>query len=362
MHSGFKGVFVKLKLLILKNQNEEDHFFWIKACDEYRDRVSYQIVDITTNNWLKKITDANFDYILTRAPGNSSLFKQLYDERLYIISKVLQLPIYPTYDENLIYENKRLLSYWLKAKKIKHPNTYVFYDKKEANKFAEECKFPIVAKTNIGASGSGVKIIKSRSELKVYITRAFNGKGIRRRWWPNTTKKNLLHRAINKMKDPQKSVKYYSDKYKFSKMDNQKYFILLQEFIEFESEWRCVIIGDSYFGHRKEKLGALTSGGGGIIWDCPSEKLLNFLKKLKEDGNLVASSLDIIETSKNEFFVIEIQSFFGYIDSQNQMYRNDIPGRFIFADEKWVFEEGVFNRNNSYNLRLEHLLNEKEYF
>jgi glutathione synthase/RimK-type ligase-like ATP-grasp enzyme len=351
---------MKLKLLILKNQNNEDHLLWIKACEEFKNIVTFKVVDFTRNDWLEVIQNNNFDWILTRAPGNSSLFKQLYDERLYIISEVLNIPIYPTYDENLIYENKRLLSYWLKAKNIKHPTTFVFYDKEEAYNFAEETRFPIVAKTNIGASGSGVKIINSKHELKGYIAQAFTGKGIRRRWWPNTTKKNLLLRAVNKMKDPKESVKYYSDKYKFSKRDNQKYFILLQEFIEFDSEWRCVIVGDSYFGHKKAKLGALTSGGGGIIWDYPSEKLLNFLKTVKESCNLAASSLDVIETSTNEFYVIEIQSFFGYIDPKNQMYKDNIPGRFVYEGKKWIFEEGVFNRNNSYNLRLEQLLNKKK--
>jgi hypothetical protein len=29
------------------------------------------------------------------------------------------------------------------------------------------------------------------------------------------------------------------------------------------------------------------------------------------------------------------------------------PGRYIFQDGQWVFEEGMFNSNESYDLRLE---------
>ena len=33
------------------------------------------------------------------------------------------------------------------------------------------------------------------------------------------------------------------------------------------------------------------------------------------------------------------------------------PGRYILKNSKWIFEEGNFNKNNSYNLRLENVIN-----
>ena len=32
------------------------------------------------------------------------------------------------------------------------------------------------------------------------------------------------------------------------------------------------------------------------------------------------------------------------------------PGRYINTNDKWVFEEGMFNTNHSCDLRLEHAL------
>jgi len=347
---------MKLKLIILKNQTEDDHLDWQRACEKYKEYIEYEIIDLTDHNWLDILMNTQFDCILTKAPGNNSLFKNLYDERLYIISKILHYPIYPSYDENVIYENKKMLSYWLQAKKIKHPQTRVFYDQIEAADFVDNTKYPIVAKTNIGASGSGVKILKSSSHARGYIKKAFQGKGIKRRWGPNLRKKNYLKRIQQKLKEPLRSMNFYSNRYRSSKIDIQKHFVIFQEFIEIESEWRCVIIGDSYFGHKKKKQGKLISGGGGIIWDYPNNKILDFLMEVKEKGNLSATSIDLFETVNGDIYVNEIQCFFGFIDPDNQMYINGKPGRFKSVNGSWVFEEGIFNKNNSYDLRIEHVL------
>jgi hypothetical protein len=32
------------------------------------------------------------------------------------------------------------------------------------------------------------------------------------------------------------------------------------------------------------------------------------------------------------------------------------PGRYIWINNTWVFEEGDFNQNESYNLRVEHII------
>ena len=37
-----------------------------------------------------------------------------------------------SYEEIIIYENKKVLNYWLEAKNLEHPPTNVFYHKKEA--------------------------------------------------------------------------------------------------------------------------------------------------------------------------------------------------------------------------------------
>ena len=101
------------RLAILKNETT-DFKLWVESLEK-RDLKNYRIIDLTTHDWLNSIVEYNPDFLLTKPPGITSLFKQLYDERLYILSSRFNLKMYPSFEEVLLYENKRLLSYWLKA-------------------------------------------------------------------------------------------------------------------------------------------------------------------------------------------------------------------------------------------------------
>ena len=134
----------KYKLVILTNETEDEHILWEKACIA-NPLVDYRIVDLTTNTWLEEIDCESFDVLLAKPGGLTSPFKQLYDERIYILSKELKYEIFPSADEIFIYENKRFLSFWLKANKIPHPKTDVFYDIREAIDFVSKSKKIIVS-------------------------------------------------------------------------------------------------------------------------------------------------------------------------------------------------------------------------
>jgi glutathione synthase/RimK-type ligase-like ATP-grasp enzyme len=280
----------------------------------------------------------------------------MYDERLYILSAVLKMNIYPSLEELLIYENKRFLAYWLKANSIPHPQTWVFYHKEEARDFAKECSLPIVAKMAIGAAGSGVAIIKDRKKLEKYVDDIFSGKGVARKWGPNLRKVELSRRVMDRMKDIPGAIAYFRNKYVSSRADTQKMFAILQEYIDCDFEWRAVRIGDSYFAHKKlRSFGEMFSGTSKVSWEGPSSDLLDFVKKVCDKRNFLCQAVDIFEDRRGRFLVNELQSFFG---SQNphQMIINGKPGRYIDRDSRWSFEEGDFNVNNSYDLRLDHVI------
>ena len=116
----------KIKTIILSNEVEDDHLLWLKACEEYKDQLEYRIVDLTKNSWLEDIQSNSFEILLAKPGGLTTVYKQLYDERIYVLNKVLEYPVYPSADEIYIYENKRFLSFWLKANNIQSPRTDVF--------------------------------------------------------------------------------------------------------------------------------------------------------------------------------------------------------------------------------------------
>ncbi|MCP5104679.1 MAG: hypothetical protein GY950_14945 [bacterium] len=357
-------------LAILKNETENGHLEWVAACenspvtdgfyksvtDEFHKGIRCRVIDITRNDWMEEIMKEDFDMFLTRPPDRSSLFKQLYDERLYIIHNVLKKRIYPSYEEILVYENKKFLSYWLKANRIPHPDTRVFYHKDEALEFIQDCSLPQVGKTAVGAAGSGVRIMKSREELKAYVDQAFSEKGLSRRWGPNTRKGNYGKRLLQRLKDIPGTVRYFRDKKNAAQMDPHRWFVILQAYIPADFEWRAVRIGDSFFAHKKlARMGNMFSGTSKVSWDAPPEKLLDFVKMVTDTRNFLSLAVDIFEDKEGNYYVNELQCFFG---SQNphQMIIDGKPGRYIHNDGRWEFQEGVFNSNNSYDLRLRHVL------
>ena len=145
----------KIKTIILSNELKDDHNLWVKACEEYKEKIEYRVVNLTSNNWLEEIQKEQFDLLLAKPGGLTAPFKQLYDERIFILSTILGYKVYPSPMEIFIYENKRFLSYWLKANNIAHPTTHVYYNKKEAMNLSSDIPLPLVGKTNIGLREAG---------------------------------------------------------------------------------------------------------------------------------------------------------------------------------------------------------------
>ena len=154
------------------------------------------------------------DGILVYARKSNDVIMNMYDERLYFVNKKLGIPIYPSYDEIFIYENKRMMSYWLKFKEIPMPETYVFYDKDEALRFLDQRNdFPLIFKPNVGSAAIGIKFVKNKRQGKRLVNKMF-------------TKWRFFNRGY---------TKWYMTKYKipYPIMDDKQYNnVLFQEQID----------------------------------------------------------------------------------------------------------------------------------
>jgi len=131
----------------------------------------------------------------------------------------------------------------------------------------------------------------------------------------------------------------------------QKDYVVLQEYIPHDFEWRAVRIGDSYFAHKKIKYGDKASGSKGIDYVTPPHNLLDFVKELCEANYFNCMAIDLFERNNSEYLVNELQTLFGHVQGYI-LSINDKPGRYRFIDNQWVFEAGDFNSNESYDLRL----------
>lgn len=340
-----------MRLAILKNELDENHLNWAKACDSRR--ISFDVIDMLGYQWIEELMKGNYNGCLACPPGRETLYKQMYDEKINIVANELGLYVYPDYRAITIHENKKYLSYWLSVNKLPYPSTNTFYHLKEAIEFAENCKLPIVGKFNIGASGKGVEIIRDRDKLINYINSAFSD-GLRQNWGPNLKMGQFAHRLLRVINNPL-IIKNRIEVYRKVYNEIQKGYVILQEYIPHEFEWRIVKIGKFYFGHQKVKMGDKASGTKGIDFVPPPSKLLDFVEQICTLNKFETMAIDLFEDGKGGYLINEMQCIFGHV----QAYiceKDGEPGRFRRIEEDWVFEPGLFNSNLSYDLRLDNVL------
>lgn len=340
-----------LKVAILRDNNPESSKKWELACQS--NDMNFLVIDMLHNDWLDELQNFRPDFCVSRPPGDLQQHKKVFDEKLYFLEKMQKLKVFPGYHETVIYENKASLSYFLKTQGIPHPETFVSYSLKECQKFIKQTHYPIVAKTLIGAAGSGVKIIRSEREASFYVKKVFKT-GIRRRYGPNRktgSPKTWLKKAI---KDPTYFFKKLQQ-YQQINQDVQKGVVLFQQFLPHEYEWRLVKIGESYFAYKKLKIDGQASGSKQFEYGPPPIELLNFTKQLCKKYSFNFMAIDVFHNSQG-IFVNELQTIFGHKNSYICKV-NGKPGRYIYQNDQWVFEEGDYNTNESYDLRLKTAIN-----
>lgn len=323
-----------IKLGILKDYSE-NHQLYVGACAELE--VEYEVIDFLSPDWIQLIQNSDCNGFLCHPPDNIQEQKSIYDERLYFLNKKLGKPVYPSFESLYIYENKRNMAYWLEINNLPHPETRIFAKKKDALNYFDTAEFPIVLKTNIGAGGSGVDIIKSKTKAKRITNHIFG----------------RVHPAIT-FGRVRFSRKFYGIPLPlFGRV--QKHYMIVQKFYKLKWEWRIIKIGDTYSGHQKLLKGQFASGSDKAGWVKPPEELLHMVKNLCEKGSFDSMAVDVFETTDGEFLVNEMQAIFGSYDPF-QMKIDGKPGRYVYKNGNFDFEEGEFHQHGSNLLRVERFL------
>lgn len=327
-----------MKLGILKT-DETLHLNYIKACEELN--IDHEVIDLFSNDWIEQIHKSGCDGFLLRPNVRKQYFKDGFDERVFFLHKIMKKPIYPTFDEVYIYENKHNMALWLQLNDIKHPRTSIFYNKKEALKYVGTANFPLVFKTKIGSAGIGVEFLKTKRQAKKLIRKVFPmfppfSLPIINRGYARVVKSSRCRLLRSSLRD-----------------DKQFGVVLFQEKIaDIKCEWRMIKIGDSYFGHQKLAAANGKHSGSSLVgWVRPPVELLELTKHICNLGNFTSMNVDIFEDKDGNYYVNELQTLFGSYDN-SQMYIDGEPGRYRNNNNKWIFEKGYFNQNESMNLRV----------
>jgi glutathione synthase/RimK-type ligase-like ATP-grasp enzyme len=302
---------------ILRNAAQY-HAHFVQACLELG--VPFRVLDLARSDWLEQVEHSGCEVLLVWPDAFLSIWNRMIKERVQVLEQMLGYPCVPSTDEIWMYEDKCRMAYWLQARAVPHPRTWIFYDREEAGAFAARCELPVVFKTNFGAAATGVHIVRTRRQLGSLLARAFH--------------RGLLPGGADRR-------------------DRQWGCALLQEYLPDVKEWRLVRIGDSYFGHPKGRVGDFHSGSGVAVWDVPEPRHLDLLHSVTEKGGFRSMDVDVFETLDGRLLVNELQAVFGASVAIDQCRVDGQPGRFIRAgDDGWRFEPGDFARNACANERI----------
>ncbi len=323
---------MSIKLGILKG-TAGGYIQYVRACEELN--VDHAVVDVLATDWIEQIQASGCDGFLARPPHSNQDWKTVYDEKLYVVSEVLGYPVYPSFTECYIYESKRMMAHWLQANGFPMPKTCVVTDRETAFRALEDMSLPCVIKANIGSAGTRVNIVNSRSKGRRVLKRYF---GIR----PHLTLGYFNWARTKGIPLPAIGLA-------------QRHSAIIQEFIPSKWEWRILKIGDSYFGHQKLLKGQKASGSHLVGWVDPPKELLVLMKDVCDKGNFRSMDADILESTDGRFYINELQALFGAEDN-SQMYINGKPGRYVFRNGDFVFEEGYFCHHGCYLLRVKDFL------
>ncbi len=216
----------------------------------------FQEVDLFAEDALEQSKQC--DGIMWRWLHNPS-HKQSAKVILYSIEKYLNIPVYPNSDTSWHYDEKISQYYLLRALDVPIPQTWLFWDRVSALKWAESAQYPLISKLSSGAGSSNVIMIKSYNEAIDLINKAFKN-GI----FPYTMNEFRKSKGIPKSVSQVKTL--------FSRIpDSMRYlfastypplhptwwkpeygYVYFQEFLQNNQfDTRITVIGERAFGYRR---------------------------------------------------------------------------------------------------------------
>jgi glutathione synthase/RimK-type ligase-like ATP-grasp enzyme len=178
---------------------------------------------------------------------------------LHTIEHYLAIPVFPNHNTCWHYDEKITQHYIFQALNIPTPNTWIFWDKEKAIKWAKETKYPKVFKLSSGASASNVVKVNSKDEALKLINKMFD-RGIFPLTMNEFKKKVLLPKNIRELRAMVCRIKHGLDfglrgvypPLPISWWRPEKGYVYFQEFLsDNEYDTRVTTIGNRAFALRR---------------------------------------------------------------------------------------------------------------
>ena len=269
--------------------------------------IEYELYNVCKSDWFQNVT--KYDVIIWDISSQPSRLEEAKN-KIFIIETILGKKCYPSFENIYSYENKVLQYYLYNIYNLPYVPTFVSNDLAESLNFIEHCSFPIVSKISTGSGSRGVTLIRNKRYAKRLINAVFS------------SGKNTYYSYLK-----------------------QKDYVYFQEYIpDAEYDLRVIVIGNKLFGYyRMRPRKDFRASGANIIEkkELPEEAMRTAIS-CRDHLNATMIAVDMIYSNKyNKFMIIESSIFFG-IETAEQLKVNDVPGYYLYEDNKFIFEEGKY--------------------
>ena len=318
------------------NNNNSFSNYWIKYCEAKN--IEFKLVNCYDNSIIQQLSDCD---VLMWHHHHGNYKDILFAKQLLYSLEQSGKTVFPNFRTTWHFDDKVGQKYLLEAIGAPLVNSYVFYSKAEALDFIRSTSFPKVFKLRGGAGSANVKLVKSASQARGLVHKAF-GRG-----FPVFDRMGYFKERFNKFLNGKDTLlgalkglgRLIIPLKDINMIHREKGYVYFQDFIpDNTSDTRIIVIGDKAFAIKRmvRKNDFRASGSGSIVYS-KEEIDIRCLKIAFETSAKLQSqcmTYDFVFDQDNTPLIVEISYGFspsGYVDC---------PG-YWDADLKWY--EGAFN-------------------
>ena len=267
---------------------------WIKYCLD--NNISFKTVNCYSNSIIEDLKDCD---ALLWHHNHAYPKDQLFAKQLLFALEQTGKIVFPDFHTSWHFDDKLAQKYLFEANQIQSVETYAYYQKEEALKWLENTTLPKVFKLRRGAGSGNVFLVKSQTEAKKAINKAF-GKGFRQYDAIGGVKEAIRKFLIgkNKILDVAKAIAHliYPIKLEFT-IGRERGYVLFQDFIPDNAfDIRVIVIdGKAFAIKRLVRPNDFRASGSGFI---------EYEKHHFKDS-LIAHSFEVADTLKSSCLAID---------------------------------------------------------
>lgn len=309
---------------------------WIEYCDN--NGIPYKLVDCFANDIFIQLEGCK---ALMWHHHHNDFKERAAAKNILFALEHAGIKVFPDFYTGWHFDDKVAQKYLLEAIGAPVVPSYVFYDKADAIKWANNTTFPKVFKLKGGAGSSNVKLVHSKSQCISLINKAF-GRGFKtfdgvsyfkdvyKKYRSGSKSLKDVVRAFGRILIPREQAK---------KQAREKNYIYFQDFIpNNDHDIRIIVVGDKAFGIKRlvMKNDFRASGSGQIVYDI--NQIPNICVQISFELNkkIKAQSIafDFVFDAQGKPYIVEIS--YGYAVAGYDKCEG-------YWTEDLVFHPGSFN-------------------